>query len=48
VYNTVLIAERTDQIYIQSDSSCFVMLISVSQTKSVVVLSIFFFSTMSV
>ena len=37
-----LIAECTDQIYIQGDCSCFTILISVSLTKSVLV--VFFFS----
>ena len=44
MYKTVLITECTDQIYIQGDSSCFIILISVSLTTSVVVVSIFFFS----
>jgi hypothetical protein len=42
MYKIVLIAECTDQMYIQGDSSCFTILISVSLTESVVVVSIFF------
>ena len=37
-YKTVLVAECTDQIYIQGDSSCLILFISVSLTKSVVVI----------
>jgi hypothetical protein len=37
VYKTILITECTDQIYLQGDSFCFIILISVSLTKIMVV-----------
>jgi hypothetical protein len=42
VYKTVLIAECTDQIYIKGDSCCYIILMSVSLTKGVVVVFFFF------